>query len=75
MDTTEHQKWPNMGQNCIISPLFARRANQVRSPPQELEAGPHSGPYLLVYFIMHPGSERAKPGRVLVFYVNFAVHI
>ena len=34
--TTEHQKMPKMGQN------------RVQSPPQELEVGPCSGPYLLV---------------------------
>ena len=41
-----------MGQNSIISSFFARRAKKAsaegRSPPQELEVGPRSGPYLLV---------------------------
>ena len=36
----------------IISSFFARRAKQAsaegRSPPQELEVGPRSGPYLLL---------------------------
>ena len=44
---------PKMGQNSIKSPFFARRAKKAsvegRSPPQELEVGPRSGPYLLVY--------------------------
>ena len=50
--TTGHQKLPNMGQNSIISPFFAGRAKKAlakgQSPPQELEVGPRSGPYLLV---------------------------
>ena len=41
-----------MGQNSIISSFFARRVIKAsaegRSPPQELEVGPRSGPYLLV---------------------------
>ena len=41
-----------MGQNSIIIFFFARRAKKAlaegRSPPQELEVGPRSGPYLLV---------------------------
>ena len=45
-------KMPKIGQNSIISPFFARRAKQAsakgRSPPQELEVGPRSGPYLIV---------------------------
>ena len=43
---------PKMGQNSIISSFFAQRAKKAwakgRSPPQELEVGPRSGPYLLV---------------------------
>ena len=43
---------PKMGQNSIKSSFFARRAKKAsaegRSPPQELEVGPRSGPYLLV---------------------------
>ena len=43
---------PKMGQNSIKSFFFARRAKialaEGRSPPQELEVGPRSGPYLLV---------------------------
>ena len=48
--TTGHKKIPKMGQNSIIRPFFARRAKKAlgRSPPQELEVGPRSGPYLLV---------------------------
>ena len=42
-----------MGQNSIISSFFARRAKKAsaegRSLPQEVEVGPRSGPYLLVY--------------------------
>ena len=50
-----------MGQNSIISPLFAPRAKKAsakgQSPPQELEVGglevgPRSGPYLLVSVIL-----------------------
>ena len=44
---------PKMGQNSIKSSFFARRAKKAsaegRSPPQELEVGPRSRPYLLVY--------------------------
>ena len=51
--TTGHQKLPKMGQNSIISFFFAPREKTAlaegRSPPQELEVGPRSGPYLLVY--------------------------
>ena len=43
---------PKMGQNSIKSSFFTRRAKKAsaegRSPPQELEVGPRSGPYLLV---------------------------
>ena len=49
---TEHKKLPKMGQNSIIDSFFAQRAkkslDEGRSPPQEQEVGPHSGPYLLV---------------------------
>ena len=37
---------PKMGQNSIKSSFFA--SAEGRSPPQELEVGPSSGPYLLV---------------------------
>ena len=49
--TTGHQKWPKRGQNIIISPFFARRAKKASAEalPQELEVGPRSGPYLLVF--------------------------
>ena len=54
--TTGHQKSPKMGQNSIISSFFARRAKKAsakgRSPPQELEVGPRSGPYFLVVLNM-----------------------
>ena len=58
--TTGHQKMPKMGQNSIISSFFARKkaSAEGRSPPQELEVGPRSGPYLLVHFI--GGSEYVK---------------
>ena len=48
--TTGHQKWPKIGQNSTITFYFARRAKIAlgRSPPQELEVGPRSEPYLLV---------------------------
>ena len=43
-----------MGENSIKSSFFARRAKKAsaegRSPPQELEVGLRSGPYLLVCF-------------------------
>ena len=55
MVTTGHQKLPKMGQNSIKSFFFALRAKKAlaegRSPPQDLEVGPRSGPYLLVYDI------------------------
>ena len=54
--TTQHQKWPKMGQNSKIGSLFARRGKKAsaegQSPPQELEVGPRSGPYLLVTLII-----------------------
>ena len=41
-----------MAKNSIISSFFGQRATKVlvkgRSPPQELEVGPPSGPYRLV---------------------------
>ena len=53
--TTEHQKLPKLGQNSMKSSFFARRAKKASaegpSPPQELEVGPRSGPYLLVFVI------------------------
>ena len=46
------KKLPKMGQNSIKSSFFARRAKKAlaegQRPPQELEVGPRSGPYLLV---------------------------
>ena len=41
--TTEHQKWPKISQNSIISAFFAQRSRK-----QELEVGPRSMLYLLV---------------------------
>ena len=50
--TTGPQKWPKMGQNSIIRSFSAQRAKEAlaegQSPPQELEVGLRSGPYLLV---------------------------
>ena len=51
--TTRHQKLPKMGQNSIKSSSFCPKGQKKtsaegQSPPQELEVGPHSGPYLLV---------------------------
>ena len=50
--TTGHQKLPKIGQNSIKSSFFARRAkkasDECQSPPQDLEVGPRSVPYLLV---------------------------
>ena len=46
-------KIAKMGRNSIKSTFFARRAKKAsaegRSPPQELEVGPRSRPYLLVF--------------------------
>ena len=54
--TTEHQKWPKVSQNSIKSSFFAQRAKKAlaegRRPPQELEVGLRSGPYLLVFLIL-----------------------
>ena len=38
MVTTEHRKWPKIAPQQHIKPFFC---------PQELEAGPHSVPYIL----------------------------
>ena len=50
--TTERQKLPKMGQNRIISSLFARRAKKAsaegQSSSQELKVGPRSELYLQV---------------------------
>ena len=46
--TTGEQKWPKVGQNSIINFLGAKKSLG-RSPPQKLEVGPRSEPYLLVY--------------------------
>ena len=59
MVTTGQPKLPKMGQNRIKSSFFARKkaSAEGRSPPQELEVGPRSGPYLLVHFyIMNTSS-------------------
>ena len=66
--TTGHQKMPKMGQNSIISSFFARRAKKAsdegRSPPQELEVGPRSGPYLLVPYKRGSFTALAKRHRI-----------
>ena len=48
--TTAHQKLPKIGQISIISSLFCIKGKKSlsRSPPQELEVGLCSRPYLLV---------------------------
>ena len=51
--TTDHQKWPKFGkkqtQKDIFLPEGQKKASaEGRSPPQELEEGPRSGPHLLV---------------------------
>ena len=56
-----------MDQNSIISSFFTGRAKKVllegQSPPQELELGLHSGPYLLVVFKGEIGrGERGERG-------------
>ena len=55
--TTSYQGYywtPKNGQKSIISSIFDQRAKKAsakgQSPPQELEVGPCSGPYLLVSF-------------------------
>ena len=52
MVTTGHQKFSKMGQNSIKSFFFCPKGKKSlglgRSPLQELEVGPRSGPYLLV---------------------------
>ena len=50
--TTGHQKSPKMGKNSIKSFFFAQRAKKSLGPPLELEVGPRSGPYLLVFFTL-----------------------
>ena len=44
--TTGH---PKLGQNSLISSLFLPGLGLGQSPPQELEVGQRSGPYLLVF--------------------------
>ena len=48
--STRHQKLPKMGQNSILSSFCCPKGKKSlgRSPPQELDVGPRSGPYLLV---------------------------
>ena len=43
------QKLPKMGQNSILSSFFARKKCLGLSPPQKLEVGQRSEPYLLVF--------------------------
>ena len=47
--TTGHRKSPRMGQNNLISFFCCPKCKKSLglSPPQELEVGPRSGPYLL----------------------------
>ena len=52
--TTEHQKWPKIGQSSIICPFFGPKCKKKpsdngRSPKPEICL--RSGPYLLVAFI------------------------
>ena len=51
--TTENQEWLKMGQNSIIRSFYCPKGKKSlgRSPPQELEVGPRSGPYLQVIII------------------------
>ena len=50
--TTEQQKWPNIGQNCVKSPFLAQRVNKSltegQSPPKRLDIGLCSVSYHLV---------------------------
>ena len=52
--TTGYQKFSKIGQNIIISYFLAEGQKKAsvegRSPPQDLEEGPHSGPYFLVFY-------------------------
>ena len=69
--TTEHQKLPKMSQSCIKRFFFAPRAKKAlaegRSPPQEVEVGPCSGPYLLVSLnISIDGSQPTCMYRLMV---------
>ena len=59
MFTTENQKGPKIGQNSIIRAFFAQSKKKIEGgiPPQELEVGPRSGPFLLVSFKAHFPSE------------------
>ena len=41
-----------------------------RSPPQELEVGPRSGPYLLVTLIIKKKSDNKIPGKIIFFKLN-----
>ena len=49
--TSGHQKLPKIGRNSIINCLFCPKGKKSLggSPPQELEVGPRSGPYLIVW--------------------------
>ena len=56
-----------MGQNSIITSFFLHENSLVRSPLQELEVGPRSVPYLLVFNIwqedFRPDFIRPPPSR------------
>ena len=51
-----NKNYHNLGQNSIKSSFFAKRPKKAlvkgRSPQQELEGGPRSGPLLLVLFLI-----------------------
>ena len=48
-DTKNRQKWAKTALKAIFLPEGQKKASaEGRSPPQELEVGPRSGPYLLV---------------------------
>ena len=49
------QKWPKQHNKLFFLPEVQKKASaEGQSPPQELEVGPRSGPYLLVLFIWLP---------------------
>ena len=46
--TTGHQKWPKQHNKLFFAQKTKKASAEGPSPPQELEVGPRSGPYLLV---------------------------
>ena len=63
--TIDHQKWPKLGKNSIIS--------LGQSSPQELKVGPHSRPYLLG--IQNSFPALGEPGYIMAMWWSYCVHI